>query len=104
MLAGQVQEALPLWNSLQIETNARALGALVLCQIALGVDVNVPSVAVAAAANREFGRWYWRLVEFGAEPVVLLLHENVGALEQVLPDAAELVRSVIAKLAVAEAV
>jgi hypothetical protein len=63
-----------------------------------------PPATLSVAVSREFGRWYWQLVEFGAESAVVQLHAHVAELGQVLPDAAEVLRSVIDRLAVAEAV
>jgi Tfp pilus assembly protein PilF len=105
MLAGQLENALALWTSKASgAAQPRVLAARILCEIALGIDANVPPSFALKAVEQEFARWYWRLVEFGAEASVLELHAKVGALERVLPLATQLLRSVFAKIAVAETV
>jgi hypothetical protein len=80
------------------------LAARILCEAALQIELDVLPLSRPEAINQEFTRWYWRLVEFGAEPTILQLHSAVGVLEAVLPAAAELLHSVMAKLATADAV
>jgi glycosyltransferase involved in cell wall biosynthesis/radical SAM superfamily enzyme YgiQ (UPF0313 family)/Tfp pilus assembly protein PilF len=105
MLSGQLEAALPCWIKAGDATGARAIAARILCEIVVGADVIAPPPAtLSVAVSREFGRWYWQLVEFGAESAVVQLHAHVAELGQVLPDAAEVLRSVIDRLAVAEAV
>jgi len=101
LLAGQLEPALALWATLGEATNHRAHAARILCETALGMATTAPAVPPGTAVAQEFVRWYWRLVDFGAEPTVLQLHAEVDRLEKRLPEAARLVQSVIAKLAVA---
>jgi acyl-CoA synthetase (AMP-forming)/AMP-acid ligase II/Tfp pilus assembly protein PilF len=103
-LAGQLAAALPLWLKLNDDSNPQVLAARILCEAALQIELDVLPLSRPEAINQEFTRWYWRLVEFGAEPTILQLHSAVGVLEAVLPAAAELLHSVMAKLATADAV
>jgi glycosyltransferase involved in cell wall biosynthesis/predicted Zn-dependent protease len=104
LLSGNLDLALPLWTELSDGGNPRAAAARILCETALGVDVRKPSSQLTKLADREFVRWYWRLVDFAAETTILQLHANVGSLEPVLPEAANLLHSAIAKLSTAETV
>lgn len=100
LLAGQFAEALPLWRQLQGDGRVRARAALVVCALAAGSDIGECAAVSGGADEREFMAWYWRLVEFGAESVVLRLNDHVDALEFVYPEAVKMIRAVIAKLAV----
>jgi Tfp pilus assembly protein PilF len=102
LLAAKLPEALALWNELAVDTNPRFAAARILCAAALAQLPPAPPIAFSPAVNQEFVRWYWKLVEFGAEATVLQLHASVDALRSALPGAAEVLRSVIEKLAVAE--
>ena len=104
LLSGQLQDALPLWIGASADHQPRALAARILCETALGVDLSTPPTQLAKAVNQEFVRWYWRLVDFAAEATILQLHANVRSLETVLPEAAKLLHSAIAKLATVETV
>lgn len=103
LLAGQPAEALEFWPRQATGTTARVRAAGLLCAVATGAAVTLAPGADTAEVSREFNAWYWRLVEFGAEAVVLRLHDNAVALEAVLPETGAMVRSVMAKLAVAGA-
>ena len=104
MLSGHLQDALPLLVKVGGDAKPRAMAARILCETALGVEADAPAAAVAEEVSQEFVHWYWRLVEYGAESAVLQLHANVGMLERVLPDAARVAQSIIAKLAEVETV
>ena len=102
MLAGQLAEALPLWSKVGNDAKPKVAAARILCEVVLGVEVTTPSAHLAKATSQEFIRWYWRLVDFAAEVTILQLHANVSALEPALPEAAQSVQTVIAKLAPVE--
>jgi tetratricopeptide (TPR) repeat protein len=97
LLAGQPAEALPLWRKLAIGGKPSSLGALILCEAAVGKCDSAPPPELAGAVTQEFVRWYRRLLEVGAEPTVLRVNAGVAGLGRVLPRAAELLRAVIAE-------
>ena len=99
LLAGQSEEALPLWRRLSHDGKTSPLAALILCETAAGTNVFLPPPELAAAVTQEFVRWYRRLVEFGVESLVLRVNAGVAGLGRVLPRAAELLRAVIAEAA-----
>ncbi len=96
LLSGQPEAALPLWRQLAIGGKPLPLGALILCETAVGKNECASPPELAAAVTQEFVHWYRRLLEFGAEPTVLRVNAGVAGLERVLPRAAELLRAVIA--------
>jgi GT2 family glycosyltransferase/Tfp pilus assembly protein PilF len=103
LLAGQVEAALPLWRQLGESGKASSLGALILCETAVGDHRCVVPEAQAATVTQEFVHWYRRLLEFGAEPTVVRVNAGVAGLERVLSRAAQLLRAVIAEASAPEA-
>ena len=101
LLAGDWAQALPLWTELSRSSDARALAAQLVCGLASGGEIQLPDDAAGTAISGEFSHWYWRLVEFGTEAVVLRLHARVEVLDACLPEAAAMVHSVISNLRVA---
>lgn len=99
MLSGALQDALTLWTRENGDTTSRARSARILCEIALGIEVGDSKALLVEEVNREFLLWCSRLVKFGAEPVILQLHANSGALEVFLPGALSVILSTISKIA-----
>lgn len=84
-----------LWAS---EKQPRALAALVICEICDGAAPTAPGNSdEAAAASRAFLDWYKRLVTFGAKDVIVRLNGRVESLRSVLPQASQVVESVVAE-------
>jgi hypothetical protein len=101
LLAGRLAEALPLWTAVPVDGKPRLQAGRIVCQAALGAEIDTPAAHATPAVGQEFVRWYWRLVESGAESTVLRLHDAVDQVTQVLPDASPMLQAVIAKLATA---
>jgi len=101
MLSGQIPESGAAWSGLAQPHTPRVAAALLLCSLVSGEAGESPETEVSGAVGEEFGRWYWRLVDFGAEAVIIAIHERVDHLDRFLPAMANMVRSVIAKLAAA---
>lgn len=97
VLSGQPEAALPVLRALGGEGHPATLGALILCETALGQNESVPPAALAGAVTQEFVKVYRRLLEFGAEATLRRVNEGVAGLDRVLPRAAELLRAVIAE-------
>ena len=95
LLAGLPDEARLLWRQLAKGGKPSPLGALILCETAVGKNECAPPPELAAAVTQEFVHWYRRLLEFGAEPTVRRVNAGVDGLARLLPRAAELLRAVI---------
>ena len=95
LLAGQLEQALPLWRRLALDGTPSFLAAVILCQTAAGTNECLPPPEMEAAVAQTFVRWYRRLLEFGVESVVFRLNAQVSRLERVLPHAAQLLGAVI---------
>ena len=96
LLAGKVESALPLWRQLGAGGDGPAAGAVVVCETALGDHQFQPEPQDVAAITAHFVNWYRRLIEFGATTTVQRINAGVDGLGRVLPQAAELLRAVIA--------
>lgn len=94
LFAGRFAEALELWRGPATAGRPSAIAAVVLCESALERPDSAPAEPILPEVNREFVRWYRRLVEFGAEPVLRRLGDTVASLDRLLPEAARLVRAV----------
>jgi tetratricopeptide (TPR) repeat protein len=97
LLSGQLEAALPLWRELEPQARPAGLAALVVCETALGHPEYQPPSELAGPVTDEFVRWYRRLLEFGAEPVVRGLNDHVTGLARVLPPAARLLTAALAE-------
>lgn len=87
LLSGNAAAALPFLRQGAAERGARDRAALCLCELIAG-EFNTLPVTDEPAVSREFLKWYQRLVESNAEPVLLRVNDRLPRLAQVLPTAA----------------
>ena len=84
LLNGNACDALTLWRE---SVSPRGVAARLICELVAGqrtATFKIDEVAV----SREFLHWYRRLVDWGANSVILTLNENVHTLRKTLPTAA----------------
>ncbi len=101
LLSAQPERALAVWRKLGDDLSMSHLGARTLCELATGAAVGPIPTDREAGVSQEFIRWYQRLLQYGANDLVLCLHQAVTPLEAALPTAA---RILTAAMAEAEAV
>jgi Tfp pilus assembly protein PilF len=97
MLAGQCDTALPLWRRWPPASNHAFAAALVLCETIAGENQFSSAGAAETAVSREFVKWYQRLLQFNARPVMEALNARIEDLERVLPSATRILASALAE-------
>jgi tetratricopeptide (TPR) repeat protein len=99
VLTQQVQRALLLWRRCQ--GNDRAGAALVLCQLLSDEDLGPAKVVSPAepAVSQEFLRWYRRLLDYGAAPIVQAVNSKLDRLRTALPTASQTLEKALAEAA-----
>ncbi|MDA1275118.1 MAG: glycosyltransferase [Verrucomicrobia bacterium] len=93
--SGRLKEAVPYFRKEPHATEASALAAVILAELAEGNPV--PSVAAAEEPNvsREFIAWYRRLLATKAQTTLLTINSKVDLLQRVLPTASQMLKQAL---------
>jgi predicted Zn-dependent protease len=103
LLAGQIEQALPLWRKLESTSKATVLSAIVLCEAALKVSGYKPPIHLVGAIDQEFTRWFRRLVEFKAEAALVQVLDQTESLARLLPTSGNILKEIIKEFKVPSA-
>ncbi|HEY4246637.1 MAG TPA: glycosyltransferase [Lacunisphaera sp.] len=98
LLVGHLEPALDVWTKLDPASQPDSAAAVILCETALGTNTHRPTAMLRPAVQEKFMKWYWRLVETGAEATVLKLLERADALAEILPDAGAKLQAMVKEL------
>ena len=97
LLAGQVQEALPLWIGQGPGSEATTASGLILCRLFAGEPLTAVPPDRERAVSQDVLRRYRQAVELGLEDWVRTLHRRLAELRVALPSAAGLIEQVVAE-------
>lgn len=109
LLSGDPAGALPFWRQTSPVANPTQQAALCLCELVTGSDRHQPTGPSLGApaflptdearVSREFLKWYQRLYQTSAAPVLLHVNDHLNELDRVLPSAARGLRAAMAEAA-----
>jgi tetratricopeptide (TPR) repeat protein len=99
LLNHNTAEALPIWKRLAVSDHSpRAMAAAVLCGLVESEPIHLPDTGTdEVAASRAFMDWYRRMVQTGANDLVLLVNSRLETLRNTLPGAAGVLEAVLAE-------
>jgi GT2 family glycosyltransferase/tetratricopeptide (TPR) repeat protein len=98
LLSNRTEEARGLWQFLwRRDHQPNALAAQIWCELAEGKSLQQPGAGEVAAVSRAFVEWYRKSVNLGAEQTIRRVNERCSALREALPEAAQLIETVIAE-------
>ncbi len=95
LLSQDLDGALPLWRRYHDPSNRRHQAALIVCELACRNSPKRVSATVEKAVSHEFFQWYRQLINCHAEKIIGQLNESIDSLQQVLPTAAEILKTAV---------
>ncbi len=104
LLAGNTNEALPLWQAVREKDGLpRSVAALLICAACEGEKISAPgSAAEEEQISRVFIGWYQRLLSAGAQSIVAKLNSHLEKLTATLPTAGKMLRAAFNEAAQAD--
>jgi predicted Zn-dependent protease len=97
LLAGQFDQALPLWGVLGEGLPPKHLAARALCEICCGVELTPIAESQETPVSAEFIRWYQRLIQYQADAPVARVNGAILLLQPTLPTAARILTAAVSE-------